>query len=282
MNNWERGAGNNYFRALERRRGRVTHITPARVFFRKIGNRLDAGMGYLLTVAAGAAVVTLLAGIAALSLVVLPDRDRVTRVTVPDLTGQVYREGDADSELFELVLEHKFDSSAPAGTVVAQYPAGGAARMVKVGERRCILTLTLSRGRETLILPDCVGISSAQAELELRALGFEVITEKIYSNTVKTGIVISTSPFAYSDVPAGGAVTLFVSLGQELATVVVPALSGLGETAAITKILSLGLLAGQTEYVRSNKPAGTVIGQSAPFGSTVREGTKIYLTVSVG
>lgn len=282
MNGSEKGERTNYFRALERRRSRVTHVTPAGVFFRRIGNKLDAAMGNLIAISISAAVVTLLAGIAAFALVVLPDRDGVMRVTVPDLMGEVYRAGDADEELFDVVLEYKFDGTAPAGTVVAQYPSAGAGRMVKKGERRCVLTLTLSRGTETLILPDCTGISSAQAELELRALGFDVRTEKEYSNTVKAGIVMSTSPKAYSDVPAGNTVTLCVSLGQELGSVVVPALTGLGETAAITKILSLGLLVGQTEYVKSNKPAGTVIAQSAPFGSTVREGSKIYLTVSLG
>jgi serine/threonine-protein kinase len=154
--------------------------------------------------------------------------------------------------------------------------------MVKKGERRCALTLMLSRGPETIILPDFTGDNCAEAELELRSLGFSVSIVQQYSATALAGTVISTSPPAYSDLPTGATVTLYVSLGQELEYVVVPALTGLGETAAITKLLSVGLLVGKTEYVKSPKPAGTVIAQSEPFGSRVRAGTKIYLTVSLG
>lgn len=282
MNGTEKGAKNNYFRSISRKRARVTHITPAGAFFRRIGNRLDKSMGNLVGIAAASAVVVLLAGITAFATVVLPDRGGVIRITVPDLTGEKYAAGIADEDLFDVNLKYKFDNSSPAGTVIAQYPNAGANRMVKEGERRCALTLTLSRGTATIILPDCTGISANQAELELRALGFNVIVEKKYSGIVKAGSVISTSPSAYSDVPSGNTVTVFVSLGEELGSVTVPALTGLGEAAAITKILSIGLNVGKTEYVKSSKPAGTVIAQSAPFGSTVREGTKIYLTVSLG
>jgi serine/threonine-protein kinase len=282
MNGTEKGAKNNYFRSLSRKRARVTHITPAGAFFRRIGNRLDKSMGNLIGIAAASAVVVLLAGITAFATVIMPDRGGVIRITVPDFTGEKYSPGVADEELFDVSLQYKFDGSSPAGTVIAQYPNAGANRIVKEGERRCALTLTLSRGTETVILPDCTGISANQAEMELRALGFNVVIEKKYNGTVRAGSVISTSPSAYSDVPSGNTVTIYVSLGQDLDSVTVPALTGLGETAAITKILSLGLLVGKTEYIKSTKPAGTVIAQSAPFGSTVREGTKIYLTVSLG
>lgn len=284
MNSTEKGEKNNYFRAISRKRARVAHITPAGVFFRRIGNRLDRSMGTLLVFAASSAVVVLIAGITAFTTVVLPDKRGVVRITVPDFRGKIYESGMADENFYNVTLEYIFDDNSPPGTVIGQYPAAGACRMIKTkaDERRCELTLTLSRGSETVILPDCIGISAAQAELELKALGFKVTIEKLYSNTVKTGYVISTSPSAFTDVASGNAITLYVSLGQKLDSVVVPSLTGLGETAAITKILSLGLSIGQTEYVKSEKPAGTVIAQSAPFGSIVREGTKIYLTVSLG
>ncbi len=282
MNNTGKGERNNYFRAVVRKRRRVIHTTPAGLFFRRVGNRLDKSMGILVIIAAASAAVVLLAGAAAFATVVLPDRNGVKQITVPDFTGKTYNNDMVDQELFDLAIEYKYDSSAPSGTVIAQYPQAGARRMIKKGERLCRLTLTLSRGAETVILPDCTGISANQAELELKSLGFSVAVEKKYSSTTKAGTVISTSPTAYSDVPSGSTVTIYVSLGPEHSMVVVPALTGLGETAAITKILSLGLLVGRTEYVRSSKPAGTVIAQSAPFGSTVSEGTKIYLTVSLG
>jgi serine/threonine-protein kinase len=285
MNSTQKGGGkvrNNYYRAVVRQRRRVTHITPAGVFFRRIGNSLDRSMNTLLGIAAASVFITLLAGITAFATVVLPDRSGLVRVTIPDFCGSVYSAGTVDPELFDINIEYKFDNSSPAGMIISQYPPAGAARMVKKGERRCALTLMLSRGPETIILPDFTGDNCAEAELELRSLGFSVSIVQQYSATALAGTVISTSPPAYSDLPTGATVTLYVSLGQELEYVVVPALTGLGETAAITKLLSVGLLVGKTEYVKSPKPAGTVIAQSEPFGSRVRAGTKIYLTVSLG
>lgn len=276
------GAKRNYFSTIQRRRVRVVHVTPAQAFFRRIGNFLDREMGRFVTIAAASVAVTFIAGIAALYITVLPDRRGIERIGVPDFTGMIYREGAANADLFDVTLEYKYDSSKPAGTVISQYPAAGSMRLIKSGERRCELTLTLSRGTKTILVPDCVGIGSAQAELQLRTLGFEVTVNRQYSHTVKSGYVISSSPSAFTDLAAGSRVTLNVSLGKKLDTVVVPALTGLGEAAAMTKLLAVGLLAGQTEYVKSPSPAGTVIAQSMPFGSEVREGSRVSLTVSLG
>ena len=283
MNNTQRGGGkvrNNYHRAVVLKRRRVTHITLTGVFFRRIGTSSTATWAPFAL--PHSVFVMLLAGELAFATVILPDRSGVIRVTVPDFCGSVYSDGSVDTELFDVSIEYKFDGSSPAGTVISQYPPPGAGRMVKKGERRCALTLTLSRGPDTIILPDYAGENCAKAELELRSLGFEVSIVQKHSVTAQAGTVISTSPPAYSDLPSGATVILYVSLGQELEYVVVPALTGLGETAAITRLLSAGLLVGKTEYVKSSKPAGIVIAQSEPFGSSVRAGTKVYLTVSLG
>lgn len=274
--------GRSYFEAIERRRRRVVHVTPAGVFFRRLGNALDRMTGLLLSIAAAAAVVTLLAGIAAFSAAVLPDRRGTIRISVPDFTGTPYAAEAIDESIYEVRIEYKYDSSLPEGYVIGQYPAAGSGRIVKAGERRCGITLTLSRGTQMIVLPDCVGKSSAEAEFELKLLGFEVEKVSQYSHTVGAGRVISTSPAPLTDLPAGSRATLYVSLGGGLKLVVVPALSGLSESSALTRLLAAGLLAGQTEYIRSDAPAGSVVAQSLPFGSEVREGTRVSLTVSLG
>ena len=75
---------------------------------------------------------------------------------------------------------------------------------------------------------------------------------------------------------------IWVSKGIEKNMLTVPALAGLSESAAIERLTDLGFEVGETEYIVSDKPVGTVISQSAPFGAELSEGSRIYLTVSIG
>jgi hypothetical protein len=67
-------------------------------------------------------------------------------------------------------------------------------------------------------VPDVVGQSQADGTSELEGDGFVVAVQTAYSSTVAAGDIISQSPSAGSEVPAGSTVTITVSLGERPVT----------------------------------------------------------------
>ena len=72
------------------------------------------------------------------------------------------------------------------------------------------------------------------------------------------------------------------SLGKKISYVNVPTLIGISETDAITKLKKANLTLNKVIYKSSSLPIGTVIDQSIKEGSSVKEGSKITLSVSGG
>ena len=248
---------------------------------RRAGDFLARNMPTLFGVAVASVVLTLVCGITAFAMIIMPDRSGVRKVIVPDYVGGEYREDDVEQNIFRVIIEYEYDETVPVGIVIKQYPPAGAERKVVKDERLCTLTLTVSRGRNTVMLPDLAGESEDSALKRLTSLGLSGKVEYVTGTSTPEGSVISTEPSAYADVPVGGTVKLRIS-GEEAVSIVMPALTGLSETAALDRLARLGLEAGKSDYVKSDKPAGTVIAQSIPFGSTVTSKAKVYLTVSIG
>ena len=286
MNTPKKREKRNYFVAiLARKNIKKTGGEPrhhrAREFWRRVGDLLEKQSSTLAMLAVASTVLLVIVGFACFSMAILPDRSGITRVTVPDFTGQSFSEIDVDGRLFEIAPEYRLDNDLPEGTVISQNPSSGAHRMVKKDERLCRVELVVSRRGKLLILPDLVGERAESAEERLKALGLTV--ELLERNSDREiGVVVSTYPKAFSDIPEGSVVKIWVSCGVEQNMLTVPALAGLSESTAIARLKSLGFEVGETEYIVSDKPVGTVVSQSAPFGAEVSEGSRIYLTVSIG
>lgn len=60
--------------------------------------------------------------------------------------------------------------------------------------QRVAVTLIVSQGAETVILNDYTIMESRTVEAALRAMGFVVKTEPVYSDVVQTGYVTQTMP----------------------------------------------------------------------------------------
>ena len=280
------GAKRNYFNAIlgqkrEKKPPRETRPRRVRELLHRVGDKLEKHSSTFVMLAVASAVLLAIVGFACFSIAILPDRSGITRVTVPDFTGQIFSGLDPDDGLFELAAEYRLDNELPEGTVISQNPSAGAHRMVKKGERLCRVELVVSRRGKTLILPDLVGESAESAKERLAGLGLSV--EVLERNSDREiGVVVSSYPKAFSDIPEGSKVKIWISTGVEKRSVTVPALAGLSESLAIARLRELGFEVGETEYIKSDKPVGTVVSQSAPFGAEVSEGSRIYLTVSVG
>jgi len=124
-------------------------------------------------------------------------------------------------------------------------------------------------------IPDLTGVTQQNAVSTLTDLGLSYVVRQQNDPTVDPGQVISTDPEAGMSVQVGSTVTLFVSLGPELATVPTNIINVSPEAAA-SALQAAGFVVGTTtmahsptvgpNLVMTTSPAG---GQQVPKGSTV-------------
>ena len=131
------------------------------------------------------------------------------------------------------------------------------------------------------IVPNVSGMTYDRANEELLEADLQAIREDEQNADVAEGIVIRTDPVAGASVSPDQEITVYVSLGQEMATV--PALEGLGQEAATAALEGAGLTLGSV--TQRNDPAlgaGTVISADQPEGASVPTGTVVNLLVASG
>ncbi|MFI5618494.1 Stk1 family PASTA domain-containing Ser/Thr kinase [Streptomyces sp. NPDC051567] len=198
---------------------------------------------------------------------------------VPGLLGK--SEEQARSELSAAGLgvkriEKKFSQAFERGTVMnTDPPAGGRVR------GNGTVTLTLSRGPETVAVPNLLGRPLEVARQELTASGLApgVVTEA-FSQDVAPGSVVSTDPAGGEQRAPDTAVALVVSKGRP---VQVPNVTGVPLDQARASLEALGLKVGTAAGpVHSLAPAGTVAVQSAAAGAQAAAGDTVTLTLSQG
>jgi beta-lactam-binding protein with PASTA domain len=146
------------------------------------------------------------------------------------------------------------------------------------------VNMVLSKGPESVAVPDVVGKAQADAEAALKGGGLVVgIVTQEYNATIPAGRVISQSPAAGTSVKHGSAVSLAVSKGPEPQPVAVPDVVGKAQADAGAVLTGAGLVVGTvTEAYHATIPAGSVISQSPAAGSSVLPGSQVDLVVSKG
>lgn len=172
-------------------------------------------------------------------------------------------------------------TSAP-DTVISQIPKPNTVRKLYGINGKITVKLTVNKKDEPITIPELHGLDARNVELELKNAGVLVNTNEIYSNDISSGKIISSSHSAGSKISKGDSITLTVSLGKKAVYTDTPNLIGLSESAAITLIKKQKLTLNDVQYRSSPLPLGTVIEQSVKSGSSVREGSKISLTISGG
>ncbi len=205
-------------------------------------------------------------------------------VRVPALTGREieYAESMLDSDFYNLTVEYEYNSDIPAGTVISQKPSAGVERRVVEGELFCNISVVVSRGIRTYTMNDYSGAPLRDSLLELKNSGIRFSLSEEYSDTVKSGCVISTNPAPGEIFTGEQTVILRVSLGREILSATVPNICGLTEIQASALLSAAGLVLGEVNYAPSNEPAGTIIYQSIPAYTSAELGTAVSFTVSAG
>jgi serine/threonine-protein kinase len=141
------------------------------------------------------------------------------------------------------------------------------------------VTLTVSSGPGSGKVPSVAGETEEQATQKLEAAGFEVAVDRVNSDAVESGVVISSEPGGGRTATNGSTVTIAVSRGPKL--IKVPVLVGAQRDVAVQRLRSRGLEASISE-TESSAPEGQVIRQSPDAGSEVDPGAAVSIVVSGG
>ncbi len=214
------------------------------------------------------------------------EADKSYIMTVENFVGKTYYEG-MEEELaakdYKVNIEYVYDSDYEIGAIIEQSPLEGEKRRVESGKTACEITFVVSRGTETFEMPDCLMKDYRTVSDELfKKYGLIVNVVEEYNVAVSAGLVLSTSPEAGTTVKTGDTVTLNVSKGGEIKTVLIPQFVGMSEKKARQEIEKLGLKVGTVSYEYSDQAAGTILNQSRIAFQTVVEGTSIDFIVSRG
>ncbi len=206
------------------------------------------------------------------------DADRrveITDVEVPVLWGATEDEARkmVEGSGLIMVVEEIPNDVFPAGVVFSQRPIAGA-----ILEEGSPIVATVSTGAAGPIVPETVGQQAAEASALVAANGLKSETESVYSEEVRVGEVVSSSPRAGERSGPSGTVVLKVSTGPAPRTI--PAAEGLPAVEVLQTLGRLELVPVVTHSYEPDTEIGTVLSTSPAAQSSVQRGSDVKLVVS--
>ncbi len=137
-------------------------------------------------------------------------------------------------------------------------------------------------GGAKIAIPSLVGMTQKQATAEVAKLGLSAdVTNQIFSEETKPGLVLSTEPGGGGKVSIHGTVHLTLSKGPE--RIIVPDVQGMTLDQATKTIKDAGLTIGSTSLAYSESIAkDSIVNTSPEIGSPLRRNTLVNLVVSNG
>ena len=197
---------------------------------------------------------------------------RVVGLQIAPATAKLQADG------LKVATSNQANANYQPGTVLASSPA--ADTLVKKGDTVTLTVASAPVVPKTTVPAGLTNVPVATAESILTKNGLLYTTTNQTSN-LPQGQVISTSPASGQSVNKGGTVALTVSSGP--ATVSVPSVAGLSQTAAANLLGQSNLNAGgPTDQTSTQYPAGVVITSDPGPGTQVAPGSTVTLIVSSG
>jgi eukaryotic-like serine/threonine-protein kinase len=192
----------------------------------------------------------------------------VTRLSVTAATGQLKSAG-----LVPVLGKAEHSDTVPKGDVISTDPGSGA--RVTHGAR---VTLVSSLGPVLISVPNVTGQPLAQAEHNLKAAGLTAASPTYQtSSSIAEGVVIATTPVAYTQWPDNKPVQIVVSQGPPL-----PNFVGMQLAQAQAEAQQSGYAIQFVMVNNSTQPANTIISQSPAPGSPITQGEVVSVKVSQG
>lgn len=231
----------------------------------------------------GVVIVALLAAIAYMASGLLGEGKEM--VEVPNFISLNYEEdvrNNSEYDAFHFSVKTRKDSSGDYedGEIVDQNPLEG--EQVEEGSTITLTVIAVEEddSEELVKVPSVIGKTFEDAQSALRARGLSASRKEESSETVQAGYVISTDPEPGEEIATGSTVTVIVSSGPANTNKKVPDLTGMTQSAAKSLLESMGLKLGEVKQEESDKPEGTVIGQTVASGTEVAEGTSVGITIA--
>ncbi|MDI3535711.1 MAG: eukaryotic-like serine/threonine-protein kinase [Eubacteriaceae bacterium] len=201
-------------------------------------------------------------------------------VTVPDVTGMTVSEATTALQALDLniqVEKEVYNSEVEAGKIISQSPESK--QEIESGKT---VSVTVSQGIKSAEIPNVVGSSEADAVKAIEAAGFLVgEIKREFNASYAADIVFQMNPAGNTSANEGTKVTIYVSKGQDLATV--PDVVGKAEADARNSITTAGLTVGTVTYEPSDTlEEGLVTEQSVSANQSVDRNSSVDLVVSSG
>lgn len=203
---------------------------------------------------------------------------RGRQIVVPDLTGMSLPRARTEAKRVGLIHKTReaYSLTVPRGSIIRQEPTGGS--HARVGSS---LELTVSLGENSAPMPDAVGKQLDDVRGPLDDAGIEVAAERVYSETVDAGVVLSQSPTAGTVLRGSEVARFTVSRGAEERPV--PDVRGMKTTGAGFLLGQAGFQIGEVVLVDdANVVPGSVASTDPPIGTVTGKGTAITIEVSAG
>jgi eukaryotic-like serine/threonine-protein kinase len=200
---------------------------------------------------------------------------------VPDVRGIPINEAQrtlADRGFSVQLLDPVFSDQHAAGLVAEQTPPPGEV----VNKDEVPIQLAVSKGIDTVRVPDVTGDSESTARAKLDEAGFTVGNiNRVPSSDVSVGRVISQSPSGEALAPRGSAVNLTISSGPE--TMPVPDVVGFTETEACNRLASDTFRCQVFREPQSSKciaETGRVCRQDPEAGTRLARGSTVAIYIA--
>lgn len=142
-------------------------------------------------------------------------------------------------------------------------------------EQGSMVDLVVSKGPQSLMVPQVVELSAEEAKAQLIEAGFRVEFADVYSDDIGKGLVVSTDPSGGLEAPEGSTVTVSVSMGPEFKMITMPDVRNMNVDEARTELENMGLRV----IVEQSCPGSTVIETNPVPGTKIRENETVALFV---
>ncbi|SFC28261.1 Stk1 family PASTA domain-containing Ser/Thr kinase [Ruminococcus albus] len=195
-------------------------------------------------------------------------------VTVPDVTFQDEDKAKTQLRTVGLIpqVTYEYSNSIEEGLVISQDPSPDTS--IETGSK---VNLVISKGAESVEIPNLVGMTKSDATDTLRNMGMVVVYEYKTDNSKSEDSVLSSSPAAGEKIRPGSEITLTICTHES--TVQVPDVKGKSRSDAEKAIKSAGLKVNVVEVIDDDN-VGKVISQSPKGRSSTTKGKTV--TINVG
>lgn len=208
--------------------------------------------------------------------------DSAQKVTVENVAGMTTEKAKtalSQKGLSNVKVSEQQSDTISAGKVISTDPEAG----TEV-EKDAEITLIVSSGTSTVQVPSVASMTVSKAKSTLAAEGFNAVEgSKVYSDTVKAGLVAYSNPKGGAQASKGATITLYISKGPKRTTTTVPDLMGMTKAQAKEVLTAKKLVLGSVSTAYSdNVSKNRVCVQSKAEGTEVKTGSTVDITLSLG